>query len=192
LTFGIYLDNRTSNNLIYGNVIVGVAFGIMIKGYNNIVENNILIDAGISHIWISAHASYKDHTTVVARNIFYDRASNQLPFFRLPNRQPLYRSLLYCDENVYCKQEEANPVMAKGEPPQFQEEDEQSMLPEAGTRLADWPPASWSLEKVYDRRSVFADPLFIDAEHGNYGLAANSPALALGFQPINLASIGRR
>lgn len=41
-----------------------------------------------------------------------------------------------------------------------------------------------------DARSVFADPLFADAAAGNYSLLEGSPALALGFQPIDLSRVG--
>ena len=40
----------------------------------------------------------------------------------------------------------------------------------------------------FDRRSVFADPLFVDPERGDYRVRSESPALALGFEnfPMNL------
>jgi hypothetical protein len=192
LTFGVYLDSWASNNLVYGNIIVGVTFGVMLKGYNNIIENNIIIDSGTCHIWISAHAAYKDHATVVARNIFFDREASQQPFFWLPNRQPLYRALLHCDNNLYFRQGESNPVMAKAEPPQFKEDDEQSLLPEEGVRWNGWPPAGRFGERAYDKSSVMAKPLLLGTPGGNYELSPDSPALALGFQPIRMALIGRR
>jgi parallel beta-helix repeat protein len=41
-----------------------------------------------------------------------------------------------------------------------------------------------------DAHSVVADPLFVDAEHGDYRLRSESPALKLGFQPIPQEKIG--
>lgn len=41
-----------------------------------------------------------------------------------------------------------------------------------------------------DRHSVIADPLFVDAEHGDYRLQPDSPALKLGFKPIPVDKIG--
>ena len=47
-------------------------------------------------------------------------------------------------------------------------------------------------EDVYDIHSMAADPLFVDPEHGDYRLRPDSPALALGFQPIDMSRIGIR
>ena len=41
-----------------------------------------------------------------------------------------------------------------------------------------------------DTHSVVADPLFVDAEHGDYRLRSESPALKLGFEPIPQEQIG--
>ena len=52
-TFGLYLDNFTSNCFVYGNIIArsGQPSGIRVNGgKNNVIENNIIIDCneGIS------------------------------------------------------------------------------------------------------------------------------------------------
>jgi hypothetical protein len=41
-----------------------------------------------------------------------------------------------------------------------------------------------------DAHSVVADPLFVDAAHGDFTLKPESPALKLGFEPIPLREIG--
>ena len=41
----------------------------------------------------------------------------------------------------------------------------------------------------YDRHSKVADPLFVDAESGNFQLKPGSPALALGFKPIDVKKV---
>jgi parallel beta-helix repeat protein len=60
-------------------------------------------------------------------------------------------------------------------------------------RLDEVEPATeweaWQLAGA-DTHSVVADPLFVDAEHGNFTLKPNSPALKLGFQPIPFDKIG--
>lgn len=54
--------------------------------------------------------------------------------------------------------------------------------------------ARQALERVQeagaDRHSILADPLFEDLEHGDLRLRDDSPARALGFQPIDVAAIG--
>jgi hypothetical protein len=44
----------------------------------------------------------------------------------------------------------------------------------------------------HDRNSTVADPLFIAVEQNNFQLQSNSPALKLGFQPIDLSQVGIR
>jgi hypothetical protein len=53
--------------------------------------------------------------------------------------------------------------------------------------LDEW--ASWQA-MGFDRHSLVADPKFVDAEHDNYRLKADSPALQLGFRPIPMDKIG--
>jgi hypothetical protein len=44
----------------------------------------------------------------------------------------------------------------------------------------------------HDRHSVIADPKCKDPRHGDFTLAEDSPALALGFQPIDTSDVGPR
>ena len=41
-----------------------------------------------------------------------------------------------------------------------------------------------------DVHSIVADPMFVDAEHGDFRLKPESPALKQGFEPIPLDKIG--
>ena len=43
-----------------------------------------------------------------------------------------------------------------------------------------------------EANSLAADPLFVDPAHGDYRLKPDSPALRLGFQPIDFSRIGPR
>jgi hypothetical protein len=52
--------------------------------------------------------------------------------------------------------------------------------------LADWQKLG------YDQNSLVADPLFAGPEHEDFRLLPGSPALRLGFQPIDLSRIGIR
>ena len=46
--------------------------------------------------------------------------------------------------------------------------------------------------KQLDVHSVIADPMFIDPARGDFGLKPGSPALKLGFQPIDVSHVGPR
>lgn len=41
-----------------------------------------------------------------------------------------------------------------------------------------------------DTKSIVADPLFVDPDHGDFSLQPGSPALQIGFKPIDLSGIG--
>jgi hypothetical protein len=43
-----------------------------------------------------------------------------------------------------------------------------------------------------DIHSLYADPLFIDAEHFDFRLKENSPAFQLGFKNIDTSTVGPR
>ena len=43
-----------------------------------------------------------------------------------------------------------------------------------------------------DEHSVIADPLFVDPAAGNLSLKPDSPALQLGFKPIDISTVGPR
>ncbi len=47
-------------------------------------------------------------------------------------------------------------------------------------------------EKGLDTHSVVADPLFVDPANGDFTLRPDSPALALGFKPIDIRPVGPR
>ena len=56
----------------------------------------------------------------------------------------------------------------------------------AGKSLDEWR------KKGIDGDSVVADPQFTDPAHGDFTLKPGSPALALGFKPLDLAEVGAR
>lgn len=178
-TMGIYLDNWSSNCLVEGNIIVntlpnGKGVGILVKGRNNIIENNVVINPGATHIWVCDHCCYDEYATVVSRNIFYDTLNDNSPFFELAERDHPCKVLMHCDRNLFFKKGEVNPLIIKDVP------------------FFDWPKMYGRDEDVYDTNSVVADPLFVDAANGDFRLKPESPAFKLGFQPIDVKIIGLR
>ncbi|MFC1451725.1 right-handed parallel beta-helix repeat-containing protein [Verrucomicrobiota bacterium] len=177
-SMGIYLDNWSSNCLVEGNVIVntqpeGKGIAILVKGHNNIVENNILVDSGMCHLHVCDHCCYEEFAAVVARNIFYDALGTASPAFDLACRDHPRKVLLQCDWNLFYEADGDDPLIVKD------------------ARFSGWSGVGGD-EDGYDVHSVVADPLFLDAANGDYRLRPESPAFKLGFREIDLDRIGVR
>jgi parallel beta-helix repeat protein len=183
--YGIYLDNWSSNCIVHGNIIVHHQISLVAKGRNNTIQNNIFVNCSKCHIVISSHASYPAHAAVVLHNIFCDTSDHNAIFIKLAKRPSLRTVLLECDGNLFFRTGDDDPLIAKGERPM------QPLLGE-GVRLSEWRRISGREGDAYDVNSLVGDPLFVDAAGGDYRLRPESPALALGFQPIPLEHIGVR
>ena len=178
-TTGIYLDNWSSNCIVCGNIIVntlpnGWGIGICVKGRNNVIENNILVNSGSNHLHVQNHCCYDEYATVVSMNIFYDTLKGSGPVFDLAKRDHWCKVLIQCDHNLFFKQDDNDPLIVKD------------------LRFSGWSKAYGRDEGAYDANSIIADPLFMDAANGDYRLRPDSPALKLGFQPIPFDRIGVR
>ena len=103
---------------------------------------------------------------VLERNVFYYTD----PEATLFSGRPFTPDVLRVDHNVYYCPGTKEPVIRAGGADTWQE---------------------W-LAKGFDAHSLLADPKFADAEHDDYTLAADSPALALGFVPIDTSGVGPR
>jgi len=56
----------------------------------------------------------------------------------------------------------------------------------AGGTWAEWQ------QRGKDTHSLYADPLFVDTDRGDFRLKPESPAFALGFKPVDLRAVGPR
>ena len=60
-----------------------------------------------------------------------------------------------------------------------------------GVRFFDGTFEQWQA-RGKDVHSVYADPQFVDPDGRDFRLRPTSPALALGFRPIDLSTVGPR
>ncbi len=181
-TRGIYLDDFTSNCVVQGNVVVRAGMGFQIHGgKHNLVEGNVFVDC--RHVaWICAYANQRpglEHTAALFRanriegNIFSSSRPDAFGYWiHLWNDDLLER----CDGNLYFLPSSTEPWVRWESHP-------------AG--LASSTPEAWRGMGL-DVGSRFADPRFVDPAAGDYRLAADSPAHALGFQQIPFERIGIR
>jgi len=158
-SWGIDLDDGSSNYRLYNNLCLGMGVKLR-EGFFRRVENNIIIDGfGGFHIWMP------DCDDVITRNIFVSDKPYQ---FICAN--PVYAKEF--DYNLFYAEKGTPTITGVGKP----------------MSLKQWQSTGHlTAEKGFDKHSVFADPMFVDQENGDYRVRPNSPALKLGFKnfPMN-------
>ena len=175
LTMAIYLDTCSSNCLVTGNVILRAGrYGVYLQGgRNNVVENNLIVDCGcaaafsdlVAH-WFAPHMAHYMAGNRFVRNVFVsDRADACL--YQLINWNE--RHTAQCEENIFCVPA-SQPVL---------------LLDQAEMTWEQWQ------ERGFDCSSQITDPGLRRTATGAE-LAADTPAAALGFVPIDLTRIGIR
>lgn len=169
-TWGIYLDDWSSNSIVYGNIIIdNVNGGVMIHGgYNNLIENNIMINGSKNQIHYDSLLTdgcsiMRDNKFV--RNIVYYTNPDAYLMWVNDRRDPVVAE---SDYNVFFHARDRGFTF-KGVPVQT---------------FAEWQKLG------YDAHSIVADPLFVNLKRGDYRLKPNSPAFKLGFRPIDISKIG--
>ncbi|MHA6484928.1 chitobiase/beta-hexosaminidase C-terminal domain-containing protein [Paenibacillus sp. strain BS8-2] len=167
----IDLDDGSSYYHIYGNLCLGSTLKLR-DGYYRRVENNIFI----SPIPLGWHVWPKDSGDVFVRNIVVVagcRPGEAEPTEEIfgPVRMPEHPWGQETDWNLYWN---ANT--------------QQFLVKErAPGRSYNWE--EW-LALGYDTHSRVANPLFVDAERGDFRLQPDSTALDIGFVPLPLDQIG--
>ena len=195
-TFGIYLDNYSSNCFVYGNVVVRAgAVGVYVQGgSNNVIENNIIVDAQCAaHFggWWQPQMEGFMTGNHFCRNIFY-RASGVPVLYRHIGftNEPLSDAIGQADHNLFFSASADEFTVIESSSPMSDMEESKRTFPiwPQGKKLSldDWRAMG------FDVHSVIADPLFVDAGHDDYRLQSDSPALRLGFHRIDVDQIGPR
>ncbi|MFN0170982.1 MAG: hypothetical protein ACKV22_31580 [Bryobacteraceae bacterium] len=171
-SWSLYFDNAPMDVLVHGNITARDTLGgIMVSHYcrNVTVENNIFLDSDRSQAYLLLRGEMEN--VRFRRNIFSYR-NPTAKFMRLNVRETqkvVQAVVTEFDRNLYHLP--AGAVLTFDSP---------ASPPDA----AGW--RAWG----YDRNSLFADPKFKDSSKGDYSLGPDSPALTLGFQPIDSSKIG--
>jgi hypothetical protein len=174
LTFGIYLDNYTSNCSVYGNLLVRSGLsGVRVNGgRNNIIENNIIVGCPDAVGCWPATAFWPQMKGFMTgnrfeRNIVFDHAT----VYRLDTDQDNVPQVFgSADYNLFFGARAGRELVGM---------DSDQTIP-----LARWKTMG------FEEHSLLADPLFVDAAHDDYRLRPESPAFQLGFQAIDFSKFG--
>ena len=166
-TWGIYFDNSGTDNTVFGNIIISTVLGAVSMPVgspkDNRVENNIFVSSSGNQIDLQMGPGSLGNRFL--RNIVYYHGKNAA---LLAVRSSTAAAIAACDYNVYYPAA-GQSITVRGL--------------EGGT-FADWRKLG------FDEHSVIADPLFVDPEGGDFRLRPESPALKLGFRPIEVERIG--
>ncbi|HVK58303.1 MAG TPA: right-handed parallel beta-helix repeat-containing protein, partial [Candidatus Kapabacteria bacterium] len=162
--WGLYTDEGSSNILLENNVVYRCKNAGFHQHYGkeNIIRNNIFALNLENQIM---RTRPEPHISFFFTNniVFFD--SGNLLGSNWSNDN--YRM----DRNLYFDKRHANsPQDVKF----------------AGVTFEEWK------KRGHDQNSIIADPQFTSPEKDNYGLSKNSPALKLGFKPIDLSTVGPR
>lgn len=173
-TQAIYLDDWASDTTVFGNICYKVFRAVLVGGgRNNTVENNIFVDCDI--------AVHVDSRGLGWAKNYFDSTNNTLVtrLAEVPYKQPPWSTrypellTLYEDEPALAKYNKVVRNIAV---------DNKKWL-DLRDGLTD------KIVQVEDNM-VDEDPRFVDAEHQDFRLRSDSPALAKGFAPIPIDKIG--
>jgi hypothetical protein len=178
--WGIYNDEGSTHILIENNIVYNTKFA----GYNIhfakelTVRNNIFALGRLQQL---SRSRSEPHQSVYFENniifwkegILLDNKWNDEPytFYYHPihKGEEKLTSTFEMDRNLYF-----NPSKRLSE------------IDFNGKSMAEWQKAG------KDIHSQYADPMFVDAANYNFSLKSGSPALKLGFNAIDMSSVGPR
>ena len=161
--WGIYFDEGSTDIVAENNLVYNTSTGTLHQHYgrDNRVVNNIF---AFSHGAQLIRSREEEHDSFsFHRNIVYFN-NNQLLGSRWENGN------FDLENNVYWST--ADDVALYDD------------MDFSGRTLEAWQAEG------HDRLSIVADPLFVNAEAGDFGLKDDSPALRLGFKPFDYSEAG--
>jgi hypothetical protein len=179
---GLYNDGVSANIYYESNLVYKTQTAFLHKGHHHTVRNNIFASAAKGCIYVHALGDFAwlgfdSYTpeTVFERNIFYMDSGNLFQRANSNDKRAL---------SFYETRDGRNPYIRRNnlywDP----------RMPAAGSDIFSPEKLQAFQQDENDHGSVFADPLFVDPAHGNFSLQSNSPALTVGFKPIDVSTVG--
>ena len=201
--WGIYLDDWTSGVTVFGNISVRAPLGpaFIHSGRDNVFENNILVEGQQSQM----HYSPWPLTHRMLPGLFEKVQKAGPAYQKYPGlatikdaRKDATMSYNKFVRNIICYKDELAHLYAVNKLDYATTESDHNLIWHFGKALTisslKQHPASRQWEEWqklgFERHSVIADPLFVDAENDDYRLKPDSPAFELGFKPIPVERIG--
>lgn len=168
-SWGVYLDDFTCGTAVRGNIIARTGRGgVMLHGgSDNIVDNNIIVDAGMYSIEILPIARRAMTGSIITRNIIVADG----------DKTAVYRASRWTDDLASFAR---NVVWARGKPARVT----------LGTRRLTFDNWHAWLKAGLDNGSILADPRFVNPAADDYRLGEDSPVWKVGFQRIPVDDIG--
>ncbi|RED64902.1 right-handed parallel beta-helix repeat-containing protein [Cohnella lupini] len=189
--FGIYLDDAAddftvTNNILHDLYSTGEGklwMTIFSKGIGNRIRNNLLVNnpQAISGIGTQEMVGDANKHVIAESNVIYN--SGQYLYYFVNWADDRFTA---ADRNLFWR--EGEPCKVAGEITPLTPQGEDALERNEYT----WEQWRLLLDRKYDGESMVADPLFVDAESGDYRMRANSPAYALGWLDIDFDRIGPR
>lgn len=166
-SFGIDLDDGSSNYQIYDNLTIGCSVKLR-EGFFRLVENNIFIGKYPP----GKHVCFQQTEDVMRKNIYVNTESN-VAFEGIHSKPSQVKEI---DYNLYFTLT-GDPMIVK-------------LAGEAENGYKNLMSMEQWQMKGHDRHSIVADPMFVDIEKGDFRLQPNSPAFKLGFKEFCLTNFG--
>jgi parallel beta-helix repeat protein len=166
--WGLYADEGSSYITLEKNVVYNTKTGGFHQHYGqeNVVRNNVFAFGELQQL---QRSRTEEHTSFTfERNIVYYRSGVLLAGSWKDDH-------FVADSNLYWDERWGSGARARAGSIDFD-----------GGALGQWQ------RRGHDKKSVLKDPLFVDPGRGDFRLAASSPARALGFQDIDVSSVGPR
>lgn len=179
--WGIYADEGSTSVLIENNIVYNTKYGTFNIHYAKdlTVRNNIF---AMGRLQQYSRSKQEKHTTAYFEGniIYWTQGKLMVEEYKWDNIRykmstnpyapPIETNVTYVsDWNIFY-----NPNLTRD--------------------LLDFGERSWEQWQAegHDLHSLYVDPMFVDPENHDFRLRPDSPALKLGFQPIDMSHVGPR